>query len=350
MNSKKNILFLYTELASYFLACVKVLVQQYNVNAHIVNWPVNSEAPFKFDKIKNTTFYNRNELDETGLKKLVEKLNPNAIITSGWIDKGYLKICKSYTKTIPTVLAIDNHWEGKIKQNIARLISPFTLHKAFNNVWVPGSPQKKYALKLGFKKHQIKTGFYSADVKHFSNLYLQNKKTKEIEYPKRFIYVGRYVEHKGIKELWEAFKLFKLNNKDWELWCLGTGELANSATQFNGIKHFGFVQPNEMENFIKQTGIFILPSKFEPWGVVVHEFAAAGFPIICTNKVGAASEFIAEGKNGFIIDSGSVQSIYNAMQTISKLNHKELIKMGDESAAMAQKITPEIWAKTVINF
>ena len=46
------------------------------------------------------------------LKKLVYSINPDVIICSGWIDKDYLKITKTYFKKIPTIMTCDTHWRG----------------------------------------------------------------------------------------------------------------------------------------------------------------------------------------------------------------------------------------------
>ena len=59
MNKRKKVLFLYTELASYFLACVKELSKDMDVA--IVRWEVNPEAPFVFDFDPEWKIYERNE-------------------------------------------------------------------------------------------------------------------------------------------------------------------------------------------------------------------------------------------------------------------------------------------------
>src|SRR5688572_27242054 len=54
-----KIVFLYTELAGYFLACVEALSK--NAEVMIVRWPVNKEAPFQFSTPGSVKIYNRNE-------------------------------------------------------------------------------------------------------------------------------------------------------------------------------------------------------------------------------------------------------------------------------------------------
>ena len=346
---KKQIVFLYSELAAYFLACIEELLRKPDVQVHIVRWAVNKEAPFHFKFSDNLKIYNRDDYkSDESLRELVDTLNPCIIYSSGWMDKGYLKICKGYKRNIPVIVGFDNQWKGSFKQHIATLISPFKILNHFSHCWVPGSLQVEYALRLGFKKEKIMTGFYCCDFDLFCKEYQTNKADKEQNFPKRFIYVGRYVEHKGIKDLWRAFiELQENTQNDWELWCIGTGDL--QPVTHEKIKHFGFVQPDALPEYIKKTGVFVLPSHFEPWGVVMHEFAAAGFPIICSDEVGARVIFAEENVNGYIYKSGDIEQLKVKLKKMMNLSNDKLLEMGNISVEKAKAITPEIWSNMLLS-
>ncbi|MCW3807477.1 glycosyltransferase family 4 protein [Plebeiibacterium marinum] len=337
-------LFLYTELAGYVMSCFKALAEK-NVEVHVVRWPVNKEAPFEFDIPKGVTIYNRTDYTNKSLLELVKNIDPDKIICSGWVDKGYLKTAKYYKGKIPTVLTLDNQWFGGIKQQIARIISPFYLIKHFSHAWVPGEPQAKYARKLGFGEN-IYTGFYSADINNFNNIY-KEKNNKEI--PKRLLYVGRYIPQKGLDLLFDAFiELQKESANDWELWCLGTGELYDQRPSHPKIKHYGFVQPTDMPKYLKETGVFVLPSRFEPWGVVVHEMAAAGFPMVCSSAIGSTSQFLMENQNGYIFKNEDKEELKQALKKIMQLDQEELKCMSQQSNKLGISHTPEKWAEVVL--
>jgi len=347
---KHKVVFLYTEFSGYTLSSIKKLVENYNVDVHIIKWAINKEAPFQFEDVKNVTIYSRNNYSKKKLLDLVNRILPDIIIASGWIDKYYLEVCKCFFNKIPTVLTLDNQWTGTIRQRIAAVLSPVIILNKFSHAWVLGKSQFQYARKLGFDPKNIFKGYYSADYDFFFNQYQNNKLKKQENCPKKFIYIGRYIEHKGIKDLWQAFiELSKENENDWELWCLGTGELYEQRIEHEKIKHFGFVQPKEIENFIRDTSVFVLPSHFEPWGVVVHEFASAGFPMICSEEVGATEVFLEHGVNGYIYKTGDVMSLKNALQKIMNHTDKELLKMGEKSVEKSKLITPEKWAKTLMS-
>ena len=344
---QKKILFLYSELAGYFLACLNKLIASDSAEVHLVHWPVNKEAPFQFTFNSKLRLYNKNNYDANALADLVKKIDPDLVYCSGWIDKDYVKICSSFKKRIPVVAGLDNQWKGSVKQHIASVIRSFKIKKTFTHCWVPGKKQEEYALKLGFGNENILQGFYSCDFDFFYQLGEQNKELKKKKFPKRFVYVGRYYAFKGVNDLWNSFiDLQKEKPNEWELWCLGTGDI--TPVKHEKIKHFGFVQPGKMPDFIADTGVFILPSHFEPWGVVVHEFAAAGFPLICSNEVGAADAFIKENENGSVFRSADKEELKQAMKKMMNSSDEQLIKMGYKSVEMASQITPAKWTATIL--
>ncbi|MCX6297145.1 MAG: glycosyltransferase, partial [Bacteroidetes bacterium] len=97
-----------------------------------------------------------------------------------------------------------------------------------------------------------------------------------------------------------------------------------------------------------ETGVFVLPSHFEPWGVVIHEFASSGFPIICSDKVGAKTAFVENNYNGYIYESGNIKALKAVLLKMILASPEKLLEMGEKSVEKAKQITPEIWAQQII--
>ena len=101
-------LVLYTELAPYVLACLNALVTAHEVEVHLVRWPVNREAPFELAFHPQVKVYGRHELDDRALMELAHRVKPRLVLASGWIDKGYLRVCRSLrARGIRTVMTFD---------------------------------------------------------------------------------------------------------------------------------------------------------------------------------------------------------------------------------------------------
>ena len=108
-----------------------------------------------------------------------------------------------------------------------------------------------------------------------------------------------------------------------------------------------FYRPAELFEEIKNLGVFCLPSRFEAWGVVLHEFAAAGLPLISSDKCGAAELFVEHNKNGYIFKSNSVASLKEQLIKVILKTDEELIRMGDISNNLGNKITPKTFADSL---
>lgn len=308
---------------------------------------INPVAPFNFGQLhKNITIVEREKVSEHELINSIKDFAPDFTYISGWMHKPYLNLIKQL-RLKNVVIGFDNQYTGSLKQRLGSFYFRLTLKPYIKAAFVPGTSQRTFAKKLGFSDENIALNVYCCDHELYTKYYESSFSEKRNKFPKRLIFVGRYVHEKGIDTLWEAF--MELQNEtpnEWELWCLGKGPISPISHQ--KIKHLGFVQPKDLLDTIKQTGVFVLPSYFEPWGVALHEFAASGFPIITTTKVGASEVFVKEGKNGFLIEPNNKTSLKNALKKILSLTDSDLIKMGEESVVLGKKITPEIWKQSLM--
>ncbi len=345
--SQPRILFLHTELSSYFLSTLSDLTRE-NVSITVVHWPINPEAPFKFESTpEGVQLINKVGLEEGKLAELIH--NAQLILCSGWIDRDYVAALRDKGVSATKVLTMDNQWHGGVRQNMARLVARLTLLKYFDFIWVPGEPQAKYARKLGFDDEQIMLGYYSADVAYHNALYEKFAAEKRKRYPHSFLFVGRYVEEKGIDLLVDSFKkLKKETNCDWKLYCCGTGPLVGEYQSEGDIYHLGFVQPHEMESVVEKAGVFVLPSRFEPWGLVVHEFAAAGLPMIVSSAAGSSDIFVGDD-NGWVVKPNSALELYEAMLQATQRKDDELIEMSKKSNERGGQITPSSWTEKILS-
>lgn len=347
-NKLDTALVLYTELAQYTVECFNDLVRKNkNLKIYIVKWPVNNEAPFVFNFHERIIVTEKGDID---LVSYCNKIKPKVILCSGWVDKDYVSFIKNIKTKVVKVLAFDNYWENSLRQNIGKFFLKNIISKHFNYCWIPGDLHVSYASKIGFMDNQIVTGFYARNLQDFNNKYLQNIIPKKKKYPKKFLYVGRYLKLKGIIDLWDSFNEFSKDNIDWELHCVGSGDLYESRLIHDKVFHHGFLQKNELLNLIDEMGVFIMPSHYDHWGMAVQEFASSGFPLICSDKVGAASAFLKENENGFIFETKNQNSLLKAMNKIANLSDEDLSKFASNSNILAKKYDVNTWTSSFMKF
>lgn len=339
--AKIKILLLWAPLADYMVACLKELSLNENLELHIVYQFGDANAPYNpFDLSFCKTIIPYNSYTSRELFHICTNLKPHFIMMSSWNYPIYMLISRNCKKCGTYVLSMfDGQWTGSFKQVLGRMISFVFLKPSISNFFVPGDRQVLLSRNLGYKSPYM--GYYSANTKGFSY------EITERVLPKKFTFIGRIVANKGIDILVNAYKKYRIQAKEpWDLDIYGKGNLEYLFDGIEGVRVMEFQQPDKIPAVLVNSGCFILPSYYEPWGVVIHEAAMAGLPIIASYKAGAITYFVRDGQNGFIInpDEGS---LLEAMLTISALSEKELTNMSVTSKKLGLLWTTEKWAEYV---
>ena len=166
------------------------------------------------------------------------------------------------------------------------------------------------------------------------------------KYPHKFLFVGRFTKVKGIDRLADSWKELQKLGHDWELILIGNGNYFSKIKELPNVIIKDFLQPADLIKEIEKAGCFILPSINEPWGVVVHEFSAAGCPLVLSNDIGAKSTFLIDGFNGYSFKHDSDNSsMIKAMKKIINKTDNDLVKMSRNSHKISRKISPTSSAK-----
>lgn len=330
----------------YHVAVFKALIQK--GHRCIVYWY--GKAPktsYRAPKIDGLEQYNRFDFNNSNLLFKHSRLfSPEIIVASGWTDKDYNKVCCLYrSMNIPTLSMSDTQWHGG-KQWCNRLLSPFRHRRYFDYIWGAGVLQFEYARKLGFKANRILLNCFSGNREVFSKVSI-NKKEKS--YPKRFLFVGRFVSVKAIDILLEAWSAIRDKN-GWTLELIGDGPLKHSFRQrYPDVLIKEFMSQEELAKEAELSGCFVIPSRFEPWALVIHEFAFAGLPIIASDSCGATRQFVINGYNGYTVKSNDVESLKTSIIKIIEAPEEELIRFSRNSRHLAENVTPELVADTLLS-
>lgn len=154
-----------------------------------------------------------------------------------------------------------------------------------------------------------------------------------------FIFVGRLVGDKGINELVEAF--IRLNEKypDTRLILVGGQEPHLDPLKPATIKEIecnkaieDVGRQQDVRPWFAAAECLVFPSYREGFPNVVIEAGAMGLPSIVTN-INGSREIIIEGRNGIIIPSHNVDSLFEAMESLLTEKEKR-IRMAQEARSL----------------
>ena len=156
----------------------------------------------------------------------------------------------------------------------------------------------------------------------------------------RFLFLGHLSARKGLQQLLEAWR----GIQGGELRIMGGGDpgpwrqLAGKSVVFPG----GGDRRRVLEE-MERADVFVFPSLFEGFGLVILEAMAAGLPVITTENTGGP-DVIGEGKEGFVVPAGNEGALREKMEWF--INHPEkAAEMGRSAYSRAQFLSWQIYGK-----
>jgi len=246
------------------------------------------------------------------------------------------------------ILGMDSPWRGTAVQRLSRWrLRNIVQHS--DMVVTAGERSAEYARHMGVSIDKIRSGYYGFDYERFSPI-VERRSSRPGEWPRQFLFVGRYVPQKDLATLMTAYAHYRAGVADpWGLTCCGSGPDGVLLQGQPGVTDAGFTQPGDQPAIFATHGAFVLPSNFEPWGVVLAEAAASGLPLLCTTACGAGVDLVRESINGFMTRPGDAHGLARAMRWMHD-HEDQLAAMGRTGRELARNFSAEVWADRWHNY
>jgi len=140
----------------------------------------------------------------------------------------------------------------------------------------------------------------------------------------------RLVKRKGPEHLVNAFSKVLKKMPNAKLAVAGGGtEAASLRAQIKklgmgkSVFMLGKLQREEVARLMVAADVFVLPSLFESFGLVLLEAMAVGTPVVCTRTQGAL-EIVKDGEDGLIVPPGDDDALADAIVRV--LSDRQLAK------------------------
>jgi len=344
---ENNILFLYAELTPYLIGCLEYFSthqKKYNIEVIYLkkfrNLQINPAALYKL--ISKDKFKSKHELLD-----FIQSKSPILLFISGRMDADYLFAAKKLKGKTIRISLQDTQFNGGLKQYFIKILSFYFYKRYFDKFWGIGSPQYRFAKFIGFKDNDIRLGFYVADKKFFDYSKKYSYDLKDLN----ILFIGRLVKEKNIIRLLKAVEALNIDeNANHKVSIIGEGYLRDKIKSYNCVDYFGLKNQNEIIKIAKRCDVFCLPSIYEPWGVVIHEMAALGLPILSSIKCGASSDLVEDNYNGFKFNPHSISEIKKSIIKFNNISNLNKNQFSSNSLRISKKINHELWNKNLISF
>ncbi len=265
----------------------------------------------KNKKITVKTRYDARDIIFTlGLNKELKRIKPNIIVATEYNITTQKALSYAKRHKIPFVSWSDatKISERDISKLQMRLRKRVVKHA---NAFIASSTRaRELQIEYGAPADRVFVSLLTVDTKKYEVI-------KE-DYPKSIIYVGTNAKRKGLDLLISALSRV---GEDYTLEIIGcksldgeAAELASSTGVAERINFHGFISPDEIKEFYKRGGIFVLPTREDCFALVILEAMCASLPVLVSKYADGAYDLMRDGENGYLFDP------YDADGTAEKIN------------------------------
>lgn len=274
------------------------------------------------------------------LFKAFHAYKPTVLNITGYFDWAqvllmfYARLCG-----VKVVLSSESSSADHARSGIKELIKKLIVNRA-NAFFCFGKTSAEYLESLGVNPAKIKVRNAAViDEETVKTRFELAKKQLPInKSARKFIFTGRLAPEKNLSMLIRAFHNVQSTNPDaWQLLIVGDGPerelLENLARNLNlpdKILFAGGFPWYKVPEWLAKSDVLILPSKSEPWGLVVNEAMTCGMPVLVSDKCGCAADLVEHGKNGFTFDPDNQSALEEVMRFFMQ-NPDWIVPMGMES-------------------
>lgn len=254
--------------------------------------------------------------------------------------------CVNRKKRIPTILTYHTKYEFDIDKRIpTKAAKDFAYKFLLNNinsadeVWVTSAGTAESLRKVGYTGDFVvmpngcdmpKRTFTPAEISALK------KRHNLPENMPVFIYAGRMIWYKNIRQIFEACKLLKDYGEDFRLILLGFGadehaikKLYKQLNLQDKIIWTGkILNRDEIQKYYAASDLLLFPSVFDTNGLVVREAASCQTPSLLIEG-SCAAEGITDNETGFLCED-SAKSIASKLKSV--MYNKELLKAVGKNA------------------
>jgi glycosyltransferase involved in cell wall biosynthesis len=180
--------------------------------------------------------------DEKLIGDLVVEHKPDAVILPGWFHAPYRNVVnRPELQNVKFIMGMDTPWKDTWRQHLAKFkLRSYLLR--IHRIMVAGERSWQRARALGVPEDRIRRGYYGIDYDLFAPIYERRLNQYPNNWPRRFLYTGRYHPDKGIDILIAAYRKYRASVPDpWPLTTCGMGPMGPEVKAASEISDRGFV-------------------------------------------------------------------------------------------------------------
>jgi glycosyltransferase involved in cell wall biosynthesis len=333
-----------------------------------VAWDVPLLNDYRWLKLKNVSPHPRVGsffgLVNPGVWKLIrkERFDAIAVFTGYMCATFWIALVAAKMLGVPLIYGADattlNSVDGRAwKVPLKRLFWP-RLFRMADVVIAPSSGTVELMRSLGISQDRIQLMPYVVDnewwtenARHVDRRCVR-KRWKIPEDASVILFCAKLQPWKRPQDLLRAFARTGISNSF--LVYAGEGalraELESEAMELRvreRVRFLGFMNQSALPGVYCASDIMVLPSEYEPFGLVVNEAMLCGCPVIVSDRVGARFDLVRENETGFVYPACDVEALTAVLRRALEFPER-LARMGETAHRRMSAWSPEAYVESFV--
>jgi glycosyltransferase involved in cell wall biosynthesis len=288
-----------------------------------------------------------------GLGRALERAAPDCVVSWEYGPATWRALAWCRRRRRPLVIFSElTPWSDPELSTLQRRIHGLIAPRAAGFV-VASSQGVARLERLGVDPARVELALQSADLEPLLAL---ERRDRPPGAPVRVLSIGRLVPDKNLATLLTVVAQAGFAAGEAELVVRGSGPLESelrALAQRLGVpaRFGGYAPPADLPAAYAEADVLALVSTYEPFGVTMREGAAAGLPLLCSRRAGAAGDVAVEGENALLVDPMRRDEIVAALRRLVRDGElRERLAAGSRAvtARHPAEADAEAWERAVL--
>jgi glycosyltransferase involved in cell wall biosynthesis len=267
---------------------------------------------------------------------LLETLRPDVVIGHATPFPEGMAAIAYRNRTTARVYVVDDAWEATDRSSALVRSIKRVIHRSVDGAIVSSAAHVRYYAGLGVPQNRSACGCSVVDNETYARRADLCRRDHGVTRGRLqlptcyFLFVGRFLERKGISNLLRAYELYRAKSLDpWPLVLIGgdPAQLPRGVKPSGAVRFAGRMFGDDLADALALAGAVVVPSLVEQWGLVINEAMAAGTLVIASRACGGA-QLVRHGETGFTYEANDVCGLAELLQRVAGLSDAIRAEMG----------------------